>query len=86
MDLEHVARELGVSLLERILSGPFIGALSIEAAALRQEQLKIGYDPTTENDCHGQAWGNMTNKKMLRRLLARCSWYLEIAGVSVGPE
>ncbi len=85
VDLDPVAQQEGIDLRSRIKAEDFIGAVSIRAAVIRSEQLKVGYDPEPTNICHGQIWGNPGNKKR-RRLLKNCEWYVEIDGASLGGD
>jgi hypothetical protein len=74
-----------IDLQRAVIADRFAGAVSLEAAVVRGEQLKVGYDPEPTNICHGQIWGNPSNRKR-RRLLKSCAWYIEIPEVSLRDE
>jgi len=82
VDLDMVAEQEGIDLRSKIVADDFLGAVCLKTANVRNEQLRVGYDPEPTNVCHGQIWGNPANKKR-KRLLRSCDWYVEIRGVSL---
>jgi len=61
-----------------------MGSVFFEVAALRGQNLQVGYDPIPSNECHGEVWGANTRAqwKGLQRLAA---WYVEIPDVLIAP-
>ena len=68
----------------------WVGSLRLQAAAIREIGLIVGYDPIfPDNPYHGQVWnrdGKPTSgqqKQQERALRGISTWYVEIPGVDI---
>ena len=82
VDLERSILEAGLDAPRFVTNPPFIGSVWFQAAFLRSEALKVGYDPLDDNAHHGEVWGSFT-KGRRSRLLNAAAWYVEIAGIDL---
>ena len=82
VDLERSIVEAGLDPARFVTNPPFIGSVWFEAAYLRSETLKVGYDPLDDNVHHGEVWGSFT-KGRRSRLLNAAEWFVQIAGVDL---
>ncbi len=70
VDLQHLIEEAGHDPKTFILTPPYIGALRFLAGALREQGLKVGYEPIIPaNPFHGEVWGTFS-KKVQNKLLS----------------
>lgn len=74
VDLEKSMKEAGLDLPYRMQDDSF-GLASIEAGRVREENLKVGWDPQTDNPHHCGVWG-VGNNKSKRARLARLTTLL----------
>lgn len=64
----------------------FIGSILMCVEAIRNMQLRVGFDPIIpDNPYHGQAWG-VFNKNTERLMRHSSQWYVEIPNVSISIE
>ena len=85
VDIEKLIVEDGIDPKAFVMSPSWIGAVHFFAGFLRDEELKVGFDPIPpgdpdENPYHGQVWGKFPKTKKQRLKLA-AQWYVEAAGV-----
>lgn len=83
VDIEASIVEAGLDPIAHVTSPTWIGSVRFTAQTLRNEQLKVGFDPIDENPHHGQAWGQFPKSKQ-KRLRNSCTWYVAIDGVALG--
>ena len=82
IDIEVLILEAQLDPKSFVTKPPFIGSVWFTARTLRNETLKVGYDPLEDNPYHGEVWGNFTVSRK-KRLLEAARWYVEIDGVAL---
>lgn len=83
VDLQKQIEDAGLDAQAFVTSPFWIGSVRFKAGQLRNEEFKVGYDPSRKNPYHGEVWGSFTESKR-RRLKELCEWFVPIENVSIG--
>lgn len=83
VDLQQLIEGAGIDARTFVTTPVWIGSVRLKAGDLRNENLKVGFEPTRANQFHGEVWGDFTMEKK-DRLKKLCEWFVPIEGASVG--
>lgn len=88
VDIESLIIENDHDPKEYVTTPIFTGSVSFLASDVRELELRIGYDPISENPYHGEVWGNNQrpnrfSNSQKKKLKAASKWYVELKGVSL---
>ena len=75
VDIERLIVEAGLDPKTFVISPPWTGAVRFEARTLREEGLKVGYDPLPDNPYHGEVWGQFS-KRTKQKLLSLAQFFV----------
>ena len=84
VDLEVSILEAGLNPKSYVTTPRWTGSVRFEAGALRNEGLRVGFNPLPENPHHGEVWGDFSQSRK-RRLQQLCEWFVPIEGVFLEP-
>jgi len=82
VDLQRQIEEAGLHVQTFVTTPVWIGSVYFNVGQLREEEFKVGYDPSTNNLHHGEVWGSFTRAKQ-QKLRQLCKWFVPIPDVSI---
>lgn len=82
VDIQKLIEEAGIEARTFVTTPVWIGSVRLKVGDLRNEELKVGFEPTKANQFHGEVWGNFTMEKK-ERLKELSEWFVPMEDVSI---
>lgn len=87
VDLLALMIAVEVDAQSHVTTPQFTGAIALVASAIRDLDLRVGYDPVPSNSYHGEVWGkerpNKFTNAQSRGLANAARWFVAIPDVEL---
>lgn len=87
VDIKPLIEGLGEAPEQYVVTPVFLGAVEFSVDVARGNNLRVGYDPLPDNECHGEVWGsnrpNRFSGSQNKALHRSCRWLVELEDVEL---